>query len=485
MALAGLLLGVQALAPAAPLPMAASVSVLSSTDPMGRQQLDEILKQPSDTVGALQYTRDLADRVGARLAGSKGAELAVNWAVTAMQKAGLSNVRKEPVRVPRWLRGEESAELLGESAQPLRIATLGGSVGTRAPGSDAITPIEAEVIEADSFESLAKLGEKVRGRIVLFNKEMVRSRDFQGYADVVALRGRGAVRAAKQGAVAALVRSTGTGFHRQPHTGAMRYEDGTPRIPAVAVSAEDAELLHRRLQSGESVRVRLRLGARLDGEVDSWNVVGEVPGRSQPDEIVLLGAHLDSWDLGTGALDDGAGCGIVLDTARRMAQAARTDSTQAPRRTVRAVLFMNEELGLSGARAYAAAHKGELSKHVAAMEADSGAGAPFGYRVTGGEPARKLVQSWLSPFATLVPNEVGMTDEWGADLLPLQAEHVPVVGVAQDVSEYFEWHHTAGDTVDKIRPRELAQAQAAFFALAHAAANSETRLPPSPRPSRF
>ena len=485
MALAGLLLGAQALAPAAPLPMAASVSVLSATDPTGRQQLSEILKQPSDTVGALQYTRDLADRVGARLAGSKGAELAVSWAVAAMQKAGLSNVRKEPVRVPRWLRGEESAELLGESVQPLRIATLGGSVGTRTPGSDAITPIEAEVIEVDSFESLAKLGEKVRGRIVLFNKEMVRSRDFQGYADVVALRGRGAVRAAKQGAVAALVRSTGTGFHRQPHTGAMRYEDGTPRIPAVAVSAEDAELLHRRLQSGESVRVRLRLGARLDGEVDSWNVIGEVPGRSQPDEIVLLGAHLDSWDLGTGALDDGAGCGIVLDTARRMAHAARTDSTQAPRRTVRVVLFMNEELGLSGARAYAAAHKSELAKHVAAMEADSGAGAPFGYRVTGGEPAQKLVQSWLSPFATLVPNEVGMTDEWGADLLPLQAEHVPVVGVAQDVSEYFEWHHTAGDTVDKIRPRELTQAQAAFFALAHAAANAESRLPPSPKPTRF
>jgi hypothetical protein len=481
----GLLLLSQTLALAAPLPSTTGTASDASLEPAGRRQLSEILHASNEPLSALQLTRELSDRVGARLAGSKGAEHAVAWAVDAMQKAGLSNVRREPVRVPRWLRGEESAELVGEPPQPLRIATLGGSVGTRAAGSDAVTALEAEVVEVDSFEALAKLGERARGRIVLFNKEMVRSRDFQGYADVVGLRGRGAVRAAKLGAVAALIRSTGTGFHRQPHTGAMRYEDGTPRIPAAALAAEDAELLHRRLQSGETVRVRLRLGARLDGEVDSWNVVGEVPGRSQPEEIVLLGAHLDSWDLGTGALDDGAGCGIVLDTARRMAQVARRAPTQAPRRTVRVVLFMNEELGLSGARAYAETHRAELAKHVAAMEADSGAGAPFAYRVTGGAPAQNVVQSWLLPFGTLVPQEVGLTDEWGADLLPLQAANVPVIGVAQDVSDYFEWHHTAGDTFDKIRPRELAQAQAAFYALAHAAANAETRLPPSPKPPRF
>lgn len=483
--LCGAILAVPSLSKTAPLPAASESVTEAKGSATGPQVVSEILSPSSQYSGALQFTRDLADRVGSRLAGSKGAELAVTWAVAAMQNSGLSNVHKEPVRVPRWLRGEESAELLGETPQRLHIATLGGSVGTRAAGSDAVTPLEAEVVEVDSFEALAKLGDKARGRIVFFNKEMVRSRDFQGYADVVALRGRGAVRAAKVGAVAALVRSTGTGFHRQPHTGAMRYEDGTPRIPAAALSAEDAELLHRRLQAGEAVRVRLRMGAKLDGEVDSWNVIGEVPGRTQPDEVVLLGAHLDSWDLGTGALDDGAGCGIVLDTARRMAQVAALAPSQAPRRTLRVVLFMNEELGLSGARAYAEAHRAELAKHVAAMEADSGAGAPFAYRVTGGVAAQKLVQSWLLPFSALVPKDVGLTDEWGADLLPLQAQGVPVLGVAQDVSDYFEWHHTAGDTVDKIRPRELAQAQAAFFALAHAAANAESRLPPSPKPTRF
>lgn len=451
----------------------------------GPRLVSEILAAPVEPMSAFKLTSDLADRVGARLAGSPGAERAVAWALGAMQGAGLQNVHREPVRVPRWLRGEESAELLGETVQPLHIAALGGSVGTRVAGQDKVVPIEAEIVEVDSFEALAKLGEAVRGRIVLFNKEMARTRDFDGYRDVVALRSRGAAQAAKLGALAVLVRSTGTGFHRQPHTGAMRYDEGGVRIPAAALAAEDAELLHRRLQSGEKLRVRLRLSAKLDGEVDSWNVVGEVPGRERPDEIVLLGAHLDSWDLGSGALDDGAGCGLVIDTARRMAQAAQKSPGAGPRRTVRVVLFMNEELGLSGARAYAAAHRDELARHVAAMEADSGAGQAFGYRVTGGSPAQTLVKDWLVPFAKLVPQEVTAVEEWGADLMPLQAATVPVVGVAQDVSDYFEWHHTAGDTVDKIRPRDFAQAQAAFAALAYAAANAEARLPPSAKPSRF
>jgi hypothetical protein len=468
-----------------PAPAARPPSSEAEKGAPGPRLVSEILATSVEPMSALKLTSDLADRVGARLAGSPGAERAVAWAVAAMQSAGLSKVRREPVRVPRWLRGEESAELLGETVQPLRIATLGGSVGTRAPGKDEVTPLEAEVVEVDSFEALSKLGEAARGRIVLFNKEMARTRDFDGYRDVVALRSRGAAQAAKVGAVAVLVRSTGTGFHRQPHTGAMRYDDGGVRIPAAALAAEDAEILHRRLRSGEKVRVRLRLSARLDGEVDSFNVVGEVPGRERAEELVLLGAHLDSWDLGSGALDDGAGCGLVIDTARRLAQAARLGPGLAPRRTVRVVLFMNEELGLSGARAYAAAHRDELPRHVAAMEADSGAGAAFGYRVTGGPAAQSLVQSWLVPFAKLVPQEVTTVEEWGADLMPLQAAGVPVVGVAQDVSDYFEWHHTAGDTVDKIRPRDYAQAQAAFAALAYAAANAEARLPPSPKPSRF
>lgn len=465
-------------------PGSASSSQAGSADE-GLRLVGEILGSATEPLNALKFTTDLSDRVGARLAGSVGAERAVAWALSAMQSAGLSNVRKEPVRVPRWLRGEESAEILGETVQPLHIAALGGSVGTRLAGQDSVTPIEAEVVAVDSFEALAKLGDAARGRIVLFNKEMARTRDFDGYRDVVALRSRGAAQAAKVGAVAVLVRSTGTGFHRQPHTGAMRYDEGGVRIPAAALAAEDAEILARRLRAGEKVRVRLRMSARFDGEADSWNVVGEVPGRERADEIVLLGAHLDSWDLGSGALDDGAGCGLVIDTARRMAQAARATPSRAPRRTVRVVLFMNEELGLSGARAYAATHRGELDRHVAAMEADSGAGAAYAYRVTGGPTAQTLVQGWLSPFAKLLPQEVTVVDEYGADLMPLQAAGVPVVGVAQDVSDYFEWHHTAGDTVDKIRPREFAQAQAAFAALAYAAANAEAKLPPSPKPSRF
>lgn len=450
------------------------------------QLVQAVLGDAGAADGALGFTRDLSDRVGARLAGSSGADRAVDWALAAMRRAGLVNVRKEPLRVPRWIRGEESAEIVGPTSQKLHITTLGGSVGTRAPGaaSDAAAAaIEGDVIESPSLDALPALGEKLRGRIVLLNREMARTRDFDGYRDAVAQRSRGAAHAGKYGALAVLVRSTGTGYHRLPHTGAMRYEDGGPRIPAAALATEDADLIHRLLQAGETVRVRLRLGARLDGEVESANVVGEVRGRELPQEVVLMGAHLDSWDLGTGALDDGAGCGIVLDTARRLALAAAQG--RGPRRTVRAVLFMNEELGLSGARAYAKQHEGELSRHVAALEADSGSGAPFGYRVTGGEPARLLVGRWLAPLGSLVPTDISNVEEWGADLLPLQGAGVPVVGVAQDVSDYFEWHHTAGDTFDKIRPAELARAQAAFAALALAAADAPERLPPSPKPSRL
>jgi Zn-dependent M28 family amino/carboxypeptidase len=257
----------------------------------------------------------------------------------------------------------------------------------------------------------------------------------------------------------------------------MRIDDSVPRIPAAALAVEDAELLHRFLAAGEKVRVHLVLGARDGGEVDSWNVVGELPGRELRDEVVLIGAHLDAWDLGTGALDDGAGCGIVLDTARSLLRLGLR-----PRRTVRVVLFMNEELGLSGARAYAAAHKDELPRHVAALEADSGAGLPRGYTVAGGEASRALVRKWAAPLERLAPLQIASVPEVGADLLPLQAAGVPVLGVEQDVSDYFDWHHSAGDSIDKINPHHLALAAAAFASLTYQVAESPLRLPPSPPP---
>lgn len=417
-----------------------------------------------------QTVSSLADRVGARLAGTPAAERAVEWAASAMRAAGLKNVRKEPVTVPRWVRGEEAAELVTPGPQPLRVAALGGTVATPAAG------ITAEVIEVASFDELKTLGDKARGKIVLYNKAMQRTRGFEGYGAVVGMRGRGAVEAAQHGAVAALIRSTGTGYHRLAHTGGTRYDDKVPKIPFASVSAEDAELIHRLIAAGETVKVRLKLGAKLVGEVASSNVVGELVGAEKPNEIVVIGAHLDSWDVGTGALDDGAGVAIVLETARIFNALGLQ-----PRRTVRVVLFMNEELGLSGARAYAETHKDELKSHVAAMEADAGAGRPYGYAVAGARSLDKvlaLAPKWLHA-------ELRASEEAGADLIPLQAAQIPVLSVMQDMSQYFEWHHTAGDTVDKIDPTDLGLATAAFASMAWAVTDSPTVLPPSPPPPRW
>jgi len=415
----------------------------------------------------------LADRIGQRLTGSPGAARAVEWAVKAMKDAGLKNVRKEPVKVTPWLRGEASAEVLAPASVRLHAVALGGSVAT--PG----TGVTAEVVEVESLDELKALGAKAKGKIVLYNKVMPRSRGFDGYGAVVPMRGRGAIEAAKLGAVAALIRSVGTGAYQLPHTGATRYDDKVEKIPFAAITAEDADQIHRLLASGEPVQLKLRLTCKRAPDVESANVVGEIVGREKPEEIVVIGAHLDSWDLGTGAIDDGAGCAIVLETARLI-----TSLGLQPRRTVRVVLYMNEENGLSGARAYAETHKGELKNHVAAMEADAGAGRPLGFGVAGGPESVALVRKLAAPVMSLAPT-VGVSDEAGADLIPLQMAGVPVLGINQDMSSYFDWHHTAADTVDKIDPVDLGLVVAAFSVMAHALAESPERLPPSPAPPRF
>jgi carboxypeptidase Q len=433
----------------------------------------------AELTGSQAYAilQSITDNVGARFAGTPGAERAVEWALAEMRRVGLKNVRREMVKVPRWIRGEEQLEVMAPTPHPLHAVALGGSVGTPPEG------LTAEVVEVESIDELKALGEKVRGKVVLFNKAMMRTRGFEGYGSAVAVRGRGPVEAARLGAVAALVRSVGTGAFRLPHTGALRYDNSVPKIPAAALAAEDADLLHRLLAGGKPgsvpVKIRLRLGARMDGEVESANVVGELPGQGQPEELVLIGAHLDSWDLATGALDDGAGCAIVLETARLLTQLGLV-----PRRTLRVVLFMNEEFGLNGARAYAEAHKNELSRHVAAMESDSGAGKPYGLVVAGGDAAAAVVRTLMEPLKALGVTELRQAEETGADLIPLKGRGIPLLGVMQDVSSYFDWHHTAADTLDKADPFELSLAAAAFAVTAHAVADLPTRLPgPPPAPA--
>jgi carboxypeptidase Q len=454
------LLSAALLAQAAPVPATA-------TNPVAARLAGAALTER----GAYQIARHLADNVGARLAGSKQAERAVIWAEAAMKRAGLQRVRREPLTVRTWERGPLSAVLRADPAvagsvdQKLAALALGGSVPTPPAG------VEADVIEVTSMEELTALGERARGQIVFMNRPVVQTRDGSSYGAVSAVRYKAPPEAARLGAVAFLFRSAGTGYHRQPHTGVT--QPGTasaPTIPSAALALEDCDRLSRRLAGGGKARVQLRLEAKELPPSPSFNVVGEVPGSTRKDEIVLLGAHLDSWDVGQGALDDAAGVGIALDTARLLAG-------MRPARTLRVVLFMSEEVDGAGAKGYAAAHKAELSRHVAALEADSGDGMVYGYGVTSGESAVALVRKWVTPLGALVPVEVRVVKGGGADTKPLQAAGVPIIELGQDFSRYFDWHHTEGDTADKLDPASISQAAAAYANLTWALVSAPEVLP--------
>jgi carboxypeptidase Q len=424
--------------------------------------------------GAAQIVQSLTDEVGPRLAGSPAGSAAVDWAVRTLRERGLANVHTEPVSVPHWQRGEDKGAVVSPVVQPLQLTALGGSIGTPAEG------IEAEVVESSSLEALSTLARTdVAGKIVFFNVPTARTRDGSGYGKAVSVRWLGAVRAAELGALAVVIRSIGTDSNRLPHTGGMKREDKVPAVPAAALAIPDAELLHRLLAEHKKVKLQLKIGCRSFPNVESANVVGEIPGAASPDEIILLGAHLDSWDLGTGALDDGAGVGIVVNAAQLIGSLAHR-----PRRTIRVVLFANEENGLAGGRAYAQAHRAEASKHIAAYEADSGTGRAYALRYVGAPEARASLGTISAALKPLGIELVKDDAHGGADLSPLRDLGVPVVDLAQDFTTYFDFHHTANDTFDKIDPEALAQVSAATAVLADALANMGGdlgRAPPEKR----
>lgn len=408
------------------------------------------------------FVQDLADRVGPRPAGSENGHKAVAWAVDKMKAIGLQNVREEPVTVPHWVRGDEHAELLLPEPQKLVITALGGSVETPEGG------LEADVVEVATLDALASISEdEVRGKIVFVNMPMERTRTDEGYSRASPVRGGAAVAAAKKGAVGAIIRSVATGNARFPHTGWMHYDDSVAKIPAAALAVPDAMMLDRFIKAKKQVRIRMTSGGKSLPEVSTANVVGEVVGQEKPGDVVLIGAHLDSWDLGTGALDDGAGVAMVLETSNLIAHAA-----ERPRRTLRCVLFANEEFGLSGGRAYAEAHSGELANHVLAMEADFGAGGAYELSFLAGPAAAKPMAELSAPLSPLGVGLAVPSDSHGSDLWPLRGAGVPMAQVAQDASTYFDYHHTADDTYDKIDPPTLAQATTVFATFTYAVSRS-------------
>ena len=397
----------------------------------------------------------LTDHIGNRLSGSQSLERAIDWAIFEMKTEGLDNVRKERVMVPHWVRGYESLELISPVPQKLVMLGLGDSVGTPQGG------ITAEAIVVRNFGQLDQLGEKVRGKIVVYNAP------YTSYGETGLYRRSGASRAAQYGAVAALVRSISPVSLQTPHTGVMTYDEKQPKIPAGAITIESAELLQRFNDRGEHPQLRLSMGAKFLPDAESANVVAEIKGSEKPEEVVLLSGHLDSWDVGQGAHDDGGGCIIAWQAVTLLKQL-----NLKPRRTIRVVLYTNEENGGRGGVAYRDAHRNELPKHILAIEADLGTYAPVGLGLAATAPAQ--VRANLNEIARLLsPLRADRIAENGAgsDIEPLMKEGVIGASFDVDSSRYFDIHHTAADTLDKINPQDLALCVAAMAILAYTVAD--------------
>jgi carboxypeptidase Q len=423
-----------------------------------RDTAARLLGEALSTAHAWDRLAEVGDTYGHRLSGSRALEDAIDWAVAEMKKDGLENVRKEPVKVPHWVRGEESLEIVSPRRHSIVMLGLGNSVGTPAAG------VEAELLVLRSFDELAAAGQRAKGKIVLFNVP------FTTYGETVQFRSAGPSRAAAAGAVAMLVRSVGPPGLRTPHTGGLRYAEGVPQIPGAAVTSEDADRLQRMVDRGNTLRLRLKMEAQFLPDADSYNVVGEIRGREKPEEVVVVSGHFDSWDVGTGSTDDGAGCVVSWEALRLMKKL-----NIRPRRTIRVVLFTNEENGLQGGTAYRDRYRDQLANHVLMMESDSGVFRPVGFGFTGSDAARTKIRAIATLLRGIQADKVGASGG-GADIGPsVEAGNVPSMALEVE-GNYFLLHHTPADTIDKIDPMDMARASAAIAIMTYVVAEMPDRL---------
>jgi carboxypeptidase Q len=425
---------------------------------------------------AYRQVAHLSNNIGPRLTGSAQAAKAVEYVASELKAIGCE-VQLEKVMVSHWMRGEETAALVqfpGQAAnttQKIVLCALGDSVETPADG------IEAEVIAVRNFDELKSLPrEKVAGKFVLFNypfdKQMAaEGRGGEAYGEAVVYRADGPSAAARQGAVACLIRSVGGADYRLPHTGQTDYANDAPKIPAGAVTAEDADLIADLVRQGP-VRMKLVLTPQTLPDVESANVIGDIKGSEHPEQVIIVSGHLDSWDLGTGAIDDGAGVAVSLEAAN-LIQKLRLK----PKRTIRVIAWMNEENGLAGSKQYAKDHEKEWMNHFAAMETDGGADHPLGINIKAKPEAKKT----FAPIAAILQGSgagmLNLVEHCGADIGPMEKAGVPAFSPIQDSRFYFNYHHTAADTLDKIVPKELAENSAVVAVAAYALANMEQPLP--------
>ena len=395
----------------------------------------------------------LVDAFGPRLSGTESLEASLDWILEEMASDGLENVRAEPAMVPRWVRGRESAELISPWPKSMAVLGLGGSIGTPPEG------IRGEVFVVGSFSELEERAEEARGKIVLFDVP------FTTYGETVQYRGGGAVAAAQAGAIASLIRSVTPFSMNTPHTGGMSYQDGVREIPHAALTVEDAQMLHRMQKRGETIEVLLKMEARSEGMVPSRNVMAEIVGWEHPEEVVVLGGHSDSWDVGQGAMDDAGGVVAAWEAVRLMKELGIR-----PRRTVRVVGWTAEELGIYGGRAYADDPARAEETHVLGIESDGGVFSPLGFGFTGSDEAFAMVQEigrLLEPIGAGAISRGG----GGADIGPMMEKGMPGMGLNVEPTKYFWYHHTDADTLDKLDPDEVARCVAAMAVMAYVVAD--------------
>jgi carboxypeptidase Q len=425
---------------------------------------------------AYRQVAHLANNIGPRLSGSAQAAKAVEYVAGELKTLGC-DMQLEKVIVPHWVRGEETAALVQfpgqapNTTQKVVLCALGGCVATPQNG------IEAEVLVIKNFDELKSLPrERVVGKIVLFNypfdKQIAaQGRSGEAYGEAVVYRSDGPSAAARKGAAACLIRSVGSADYRLPHTGLTDYAADAPKIPAGAVTSEDADLIANLAREGP-VKMKLTLTPQTLPDVESANVIADIKGSELPEQVVIVSGHLDSWDLGTGAIDDGAGVAVSMETANLIQKLHLK-----PKRTIRVIAWMNEENGEAGSKQYAKDHEKEISNDFAAMETDGGAGHPIGVNIKANPEVKKM----FAPVAAILQESgagiLDLVEHCGADIEPLEKAGVPAFSPIQDNRFYFNYHHTAADTLDKIVPKELAENSAVVAVVAYALANMERPLP--------
>ncbi|HEX7546311.1 MAG TPA: M28 family metallopeptidase [Gemmatimonadaceae bacterium] len=413
----------------------------------------------ADSGAAWSKLARFVDYSGNRFTGSAALERGIDWLLAEMKKDGLENVRGEPAMVPHWVRGAESATLVQPRVAKLPMLGLGGSIATPKGG------ITAEVMVVSTFDELTRRSSEAKGKIVLFDAP------FTSYGQTVAYRVQGAIAASKAGAVASLIRSVTPYSLRTPHTGVMAYDSAVKKIPHAAITVEDAMMIHRMIDRGEKVVVRLEMEAQTLPDVPSRNAIGELRGSEKPDEVVVMGGHSDSWDVGQGAMDDGGGIVVAWEALNLIKKLGLK-----PKRTIRVVGWVNEETMGRGGLAYRDAHKADADKHVLVVESDDGVFAPQSFGFTGSDSARVIMKQIAALLGRVGPIAIG-ANGGGADIEPMMALGVPGAGLEVDGARYFWYHHTDADTVDKLDPAEMQRCVAAMAVLAFIVADLPERLP--------